>query len=151
MQLPAALAGWSSRLREATGQLLEELRRADRYSRMRAGVVGGWALISLVTLFASCPSAGPGNSLGADASVLGESFVGGAQVMVRNDSGDTWTNVALTVDGEWRYKQPTLRSKDRAVVPVTQFRRGEDTLPPDHRPRRLDVDCDQGSSSFELR
>lgn len=118
---------------------------------MRAGVVGGWIAITVVTLLASCPSGGPGNSLGAEASVLGEAFVGGAQVMVRNDSGDTWTNVVLTADGEWRFRQPTLRSKDRAVVPVIQFRRGVDALPPDHRPRRLDVECDQGSSSFDLR
>ncbi len=151
MDLTAAVASWTARAREELERLADELRRSDRFFKMRAGVVAGWFVLTVVTLVAACPSVGPGNSLGAEARVLRESFVGGAQVLVRNDSSDVWTNVVVTLDGEWHHRQATLRPKDEIVVPTTQFRRGEESLAPDYRPRRVEVECKQGSSSFDVR
>lgn len=151
MATPTAPTVSPGRLRSALAKLASDFRRSDRFSKMRLGVVAGWAAVTCVTLAAVCPSAGSGNSLGAEVQFLRESFVGGAQVLVRNDSDDVWRDVVLTIDGEWRHRHPTLRPRDQVVVPTTQFRRGGDVLPPDHRPRRLEVECDQGSHSFDVR
>jgi hypothetical protein len=137
------------RLRAAAGQLAAAIRRSDRYLRWRAGVVGAWAVAAIATLVLACPGDGHANALGAEVQVLGESLVG-AQVLVRNDSGDVWTDVEITLDDGWRYRHPTLRPKDQLVVATTQFRRGADALPPDHRPRRLEVRCEQGRHAFDV-
>ena len=146
-----AVSSWPGRLRVEAARLAEGFRRSDRFFKMRVGVLTGWAALTLLTLSIACPSAGPANSLGADVRVLREAIVGGAQVMVRNDSDEVWTDVTVTLDGEWTYRQPTLRPDDELVVGTTQFQRGGEALPPDHRPRRLEVECDQGSHGFDLR
>jgi hypothetical protein len=151
MANPSARAPWSDRLRAAAERLAGDLRRSDRFFRMRLGVVVAWAAISGVTLFAACPSSGPANSLGADIQVLRESFVGGTQVMVRNDSDEMWTDVVVTLDGEWRWRQPTLRAKDQVVVSTAHFRRGQEPPPAEYRPRRLEVECRQGSHALDVR
>ena len=150
MDLAATVASWTARARAELERLADELRRSDRFFRMRAGVVAGWAILSAITLAAACPPVGPGNSLGAEARVLRESFVGGAQVLVRNDSGDVWTDVVVTLDGEWRYRQATLRPREEIVVSTTLFRSGELGPAADYRPRKVEVECSQGSSSFEV-
>ena len=55
-------AGPLPQLRQAFERLADSLRRSDRFSRMRVGVVGAWAVASLATVFFACPPAGPGNS-----------------------------------------------------------------------------------------
>jgi hypothetical protein len=140
-----------ARLRARAERVVAELRRADRFARMRAAVVVAWVGVSLLTAVAACPPAGTRNALGAEALVLGESFVGGAQVLVRNDSDHLWRDVVVTIDGGWQYRQPTLRAHDRIVVPTTHFRRGEQSLGPDHRPRRVQVESDRGRHAFDLR
>lgn len=141
----------TTRLREAAARLVARLRGADRYLRLRAAIVGSWAALSLLTAVAACPPAGVGNGLGGEARVLRESFVGGAQVLVRNDSGDVWRDVVVTIDGAWRYRHATLRPQDQIVVPTTRFVRGDDALRPDHRPQRLEVECDRGRHAFDVR
>ena len=153
----AALAGAKAR------QLAEDFRRADRYFKQRVGVVACWALISVATIFGACPSAGPGNHLGADVALLkadpvpGEQapgdgkIVGSAKIMVRNDSDDIWTDVVLKIDGSYRYEQSTLRPRDYLVLLVSQFRQDGEPPPPDYRPRALEIRCGQGRHTFELR
>lgn len=150
MSTPSAAPAGPGRLRASLDALVAGLRGADRWLRWRVAVVAAWALASAITLAVACPTAGPSNALGAEVQVLRESLVG-AQVLVRNDSGDVWTDVLVTLDGEWSYRHATLRPRDQLVVATSQFRRGADALPADHRPRRLDVRCDQGSHGFDLR
>ena len=143
--------------------LAGDFRRADRFFKLRAGVVAAWAVVSLATIFGACPSAGPGNDLGAEVALLkadpvpGEQIpgegqvVGSAKIMVRNESDDVWTDVVLKLDGRWRYDQATLRPRDYVVLLVSQFRQGQDAPPSDYRPRVLEVRCGQGRHRFELR
>ncbi|HZZ84411.1 MAG TPA: hypothetical protein VFE30_07725 [Anaeromyxobacteraceae bacterium] len=144
-------------------RLAEDFRRADRYFKLRAGVIACWAVISIATIFGACPSAGPGNDLGADVALLkadpvpgeqapGEGkIVGSAKIMVRNESDDIWTDVVLKLDGRWRYDQATMRPRDYLVLLVSQFRQGDDAPPSDYRPRVLEIRCGQGRHRFELR
>jgi hypothetical protein len=146
-------AGPLPQLRQAFERLADGLRRSDRFSRMRVAVVAAWAVASLATVFFACPPAGPGNSLGAEVQVreASESFVGGAQVLVRNESDEVWSDVVLTIDGEWRYSHPAIRPREQIVVAATQFQRAGEPLAAEHRPQRLAVACDRGAHVFTLR
>jgi hypothetical protein len=133
--------------------LAQEARRANRYTKMRVTVIAGWALLSLVTLWAACPSSGPSNSLGADVQVIRESLIGGAQLLVRNDSSEMWTDVVLTLDGTWRYERATVRPHDQFVISMSQFRQDHQQAPRDYRPKSLSFQCREGGfdMAIELR
>jgi len=129
----------------------EDFRRADRFFKMRLGVVGTWVLLSLVTLYGACPSSGPTNALGADVQVLRESLVGGQQLLVRNESNEIWTDVILTLDEGWTYEHRTMRPHDQLVLSMSHFRKGDQTAPRDFKPRTLTIVCGQGRHSVDLR
>jgi hypothetical protein len=137
----------------AAGDLASDVadgyRRSTRYFKLRAAVVGSWALLSLVTFWAACPSSGPGNALGARVRVERVALMG-TQVGVENDSDDLWKDVVITLDGGWRYEKKTMRPHDKLVVAITQFRKGDEPAPGDLEPRTLTVECDQGRVTAPL-
>ncbi len=133
--------------------LAEGYRKSTRYFKLRAAVVGTWAVLSAVTLWAACPSSGPTNSLGAEAQLLSRNEPGvliGTQVLVRNDSRRMWTDVVFTVDGGWRYEKKTVRPQDKLVVSITQFRKDGATAPPELEPRSLTIECQEGRVTAQL-
>jgi hypothetical protein len=123
--------------------LAEGYRKSTRYFKLRAAVVGTWALLSVVTFWAACPSSGPGNALGARVRLERVALMG-TQVGIENDSDDLWKDVALTLDGGWRYEKKTVRPHDKLVVSITQFRKGDESAPAELEPRSLTVECDRG-------
>jgi hypothetical protein len=139
------------RARALWGELREGYRRSDRHFRMRAGIVATWTLLSLLTLWAACPSSGPTNSLGADVQVLRDSLVGGQQLLVRNESTGLWTDVMLTIDDGWRHEHRTVRPHDQLVLSMSHFKRGAEAAPRDFKPRTLTIECEQGRATFDLR
>jgi hypothetical protein len=131
--------------------LVGRVKRSDRYLRWRVGIVGTWVVLSLVTLWASCPSTGPSNSLGADVQVLRDSVLGAQQILIRNESGETWTEVVVTLDDAWRHAQRTVRAQEQMVLSASQFSRGAEPAPRDLKPRTLLLECEQGRARFDLR
>ena len=148
---PSTTRPLGERLRALLESWLESLKRSDRFFRMRAGIVGSWLLISLVTIWAACPSSGPSNALGADVQVLRDSLVGGQQLLVRNESTELWTDVVLTLDDDWRREHKTVRPHDQLVLSMSDFTRQGQPAPRDLKPRRLTVECEQGRAAFDLR
>jgi hypothetical protein len=131
--------------------LAGRVKRSSRYLRWRVGIVGTWVLLSLVTLWGSCPSSGPSNSLGADVQVLRDSLLGAQQILIRNESGENWTEVVVTLDDAWRHAQRTVRAQEQMVLSPSQFRRGAEPAPRDLEPRTLLLECEQGRARFDLR
>ena len=146
-----ASAALPERARSLARSWTESLRRSDRFFRMRAGIVGSWLVISLVTLWGACPASGPSNPLGADVQLLRDSLVGGQQIMVRNESEENWTEVVLTLDDGWRREHKTVRPHDLLVLPMSDFRREGEVAPRDFKPRRLTLECEQGRATFDLK
>jgi hypothetical protein len=142
----APLATWRAR----AAALAAGLRRADRFARLRFGIVAAWGVLSLATLWGACPSSGPSNALGADVQVNRDSIMG-VQLLVRNESSQIWRDVELTLDDGWRYTHRTMRPHDLVVLSMSSFRKGDDAPPRDYRPRSLAIRCEQGSDRFELR
>jgi hypothetical protein len=132
------------------GDVVDGLKRSDRPLRLKAAVVGTWMLLSVVTMWAACPSLGPANSLGAVARLQATSV--GQVISVHNDSDDTiWTEVELVLDDGWRYQQRrTVRAGDTVTARLEDFRKEGVPPPPDYRPRKLSVQCRQGRVSISL-
>jgi hypothetical protein len=151
MGAPSQLASTSlRRARDVLEDAIHHVRSSDRHSRMRTAIVATWAAVSIATLFVSCPGA-RANSLGAEFQVLSDSFVGGEQLLVRNESSDVWRDVVLTLDGEWRYEPRVLRPHEKVVVSPSRFQRRGEAAPEGYLPRVLQVECDQGSHTFKVR
>ncbi|HET8722622.1 MAG TPA: hypothetical protein VFM53_00360 [Anaeromyxobacteraceae bacterium] len=136
--------------RRAVAGLAEGFRRTGRWKRMRLGFVGGWLVASVVALFIACPRSGPANSLGADVQLLRDSLLG-QQILVRNESDVVWTDVVLLLEGGWRHEVRTLRPREQVVLSPSQFDRAGEPAPRDLRPRRLSIECGQGSATVDLR
>ena len=120
---------------------------------VRAAVIGTWALLSVVTLWAACPSTGPSNALGAKFQLLLRTEPGvlmGTQVLVENDSSSVWRDVVVTLDGGWRYEKKTVRPQDKLVLSLSQFRRDGAAAPPELEPRTISIDCSEGRISAPL-
>jgi hypothetical protein len=128
--------------------LAEGYRRSSRYFKMRAAVIGSWALLSLLTLWAACPSSGPRNSLGAEAQISEE--VLGTQVLVWNSSGELWTDVTLVLDDTWRWQTATVRDGQRLVIATSKFTRDGAPAPSDLKPKTLTIQCRQGKVTEAL-
>lgn len=138
---------------DLAGELAQGYRKSTRYFKLRAAVIGAWAFLSVVTLFAACPSSGPTNSLGAEARLLSRNEPGmllGTQVLVRNDSRRIWKDVVLTLDGGWRYERKTLRPQDKLVVSITQFRKEGASAPAELEPRSITIECEEGRVTAPL-
>jgi hypothetical protein len=137
--------------RDVAADLADGYRKSTRYFRMRVGVVAGWALLSIATLYASCPSSGPTNALGAVVQVLsGDESLMGTQLLVRNDSGENWTEVAFTLDGGWRFEKKTVRAGDKLVLSLRQFQKDGASAPDDFRPRSIRIESRQGDATETL-
>lgn len=139
---------------DLAGDLGDAYRKSTRYFRMRATIVATWAVLSIVTLWAACPSSpGPSNALGAKVQLLSRNEPGmlmGTQVLVENDSSRMWKDVVLTLDGEWRYERKTVRPQDKLVVSITQFRKGAAPAPAELDPKVITIECAEGRITAPL-
>ena len=124
-------------------------RKSTRYFKLRAAVIGTWALLSVVTLWAACPSSGPTNPIGAKGTLLADSIMG-RQVSVENESGRIWKDVVMTLEGGWRYDKKTLRPAESLVVPIIRFQKDGASAPPELDPRTITVECSEGRVTTPL-
>lgn len=83
----------------------EEFRASDRFFKAKAGIVGGWVFISLVSIIIACPGQGVKTAdLGARVTVLPNSDRPKAapSLTVTNTDEDPWENVIFTVNGKYK-------------------------------------------------
>lgn len=135
--------------RDFASDVTEGYRKSSRFLRLRVALIGSWALLSLVALYTACPSSGPTNELGAEVTLLPETLVG-QQISISNGSREMWTEVTLALDGAWEHRVRTVRAGQNVVVGVTRFERDGVAAPPDLKPRKIEIRCDQGSAELSL-
>ena len=84
---------------------VEELREQDRFFKYKAGIVGGWVAISLVSLVIACPGRSiETTNLGARVTVLPnpERPTASPSLTVTNTDDEPWENVIFVVNGKYR-------------------------------------------------
>ncbi|MGC3998424.1 MAG: hypothetical protein QM767_13500 [Anaeromyxobacter sp.] len=130
--------------RDLAGELAEGYRKSTRYFKLRAAVIGTWVALSLVTVWAACPSTGPGNSLGAEIR-LSEGAGVGTQIVVVNTTDTIWRDVVITVDDDWSHAITTVRGGEHVVVALEKFQRSGAHPPQELKPRTITVSCSEGT------
>jgi len=138
-------------VRSQASNLVGDFQSQDRYFKLQAALVGGWLLISLITIGAVARSGDTGNRLGAE--VRAEQAVGGALLFVSNTSSSRWTDITYRLNDEFTYRQATLAAGDHAALPVARFRKGGITgnrAPQDLVPRMLTSSCRQGTIEIKF-
>jgi hypothetical protein len=137
----------------AAGDLASDVatgyRKSTRYFKLRAAVVGTWALLAIVTFWGACPSSGPTNALGAKARLLTGSIMG-SQVFVENESSQVWRDVVVTLEGGWRYEKRTVRPSESFVVPTNRFAKDAATAPPGLSSKTITIECSEGRVTMPL-
>jgi hypothetical protein len=84
---------------------LEEFRSSDRFTKAKAGIIGGWAFISLLSIIIACPGQGVKTAeLGARVTVLPnpDRPKAAPSLTVTNTDEDPWENVIFTVNGKYK-------------------------------------------------
>ncbi len=140
---------------DLASELAEGYRRSTRYFKLRAAIVGTWALLSVVTFWAACPGSSlrPTNALGANVAIVPRTDLQnlrGTLVSVKNDSRQMWTDIVLTLDGGWSFERRTLRAGDGIVLKITQFKKDGQPAPPELLPRALTIACSEGRITVPL-
>ncbi len=92
---------------------VQEFREQDRFFKAKAGIVGGWALMSLLSIVIACPGQGiETTEFGARVTVLPNEDKPTAKpsLLVTNMDGEPWVNVVFRVNG--RYSTRTIPKID---------------------------------------
>ena len=147
---PNAAARVKDAALDLAGDLTQGIRKADRPAKLRAAIIGTWALLAVVAMWISCPPSGPSNALDARVQLQADSIMG-TQILIQNDGDRTWTDVALTLDGTWRMERRTIRGGDKLVLATSAFQRDGQPAPPDLKPKELTIACSQGEVALPLR
>ena len=100
-------------------ETLEDFRNADRYFKVKAAILGAWAVLSLAGVFVACPGTpqllGPSTSLGARL-IMGEEAEHPAYVL-SNESERAWEEVVVVVNHS--YRAAINHVEPRAFVTIT--------------------------------
>lgn len=86
-------------------EMFQDFRSSDRFFKAKAGIIGGWAFISLVSIVIACPGQGVKTAdLGARVIVLPNADRPKASpaLLVSNTDDDPWENVIFTVNGKYK-------------------------------------------------
>ena len=86
-------------------ELVQDFRGSDGFAKAKAGIIGGWIFISLVSLIIACPSRGVRTAdLGARVTVLPNPLRPQAapSLTVDNTDSDPWEDVVFVVNGKYR-------------------------------------------------
>jgi hypothetical protein len=136
--------------KDVATDLADGYRKSTRFVRMRAAVVGAWALLAVGSIWAACPGSGHANALGAEVQITTQGLMG-TQVSVVNASDSVWTDVTLTLDDTWRFTTPTVRAKDSLVVGVDRFTQENGaSARRDLVPHLLTIRCAEGKVTAPL-
>jgi hypothetical protein len=86
-------------------ELVQDFRGSDQYVKAKAGIVGGWILISLISIIIACPSRGVQTTdLGARVTVLpnADRPQAAPSMTINNTDEDPWEDVVFTVNGKYK-------------------------------------------------
>jgi hypothetical protein len=129
--------------------LAEGFRKSDRPFKLRTAVVGTWLALAFVSIWVACPPAtGPTNSLGATVR-LDRTSVGPA-ITVINEGQEVWTEVAVRLDGGWRWEKATIRPAETNVIQISRFSQNGQPAPEDLRTAQVFLRCRQGEVVLPL-
>jgi hypothetical protein len=130
---------------------LEEFRTSDRFFKAKAGIIGGWAFISLLSIIIACPGQGVKTAdLGARVTVLPnpDRPKAAPSLTVTNTDEDPWENVIFTVNG--KYKAIVVKIDSGGIYTLTpkSLLGPEGPMPSDERFINAEMKTDDGKAEL---
>ncbi|TMB12709.1 MAG: hypothetical protein E6J66_05150 [Deltaproteobacteria bacterium] len=135
------------------GSALADFRARPEHSRWRAYALGSYFLIVAATLAGQLYT---DNVLGAYVRVQHVDLPAMTQIFVRNDSGKSWRNVRLTLNGIYQYRTEEVGPGGHVMLTVNKFAIRDQLGKPTYAPRNLEpktllVDTLAGRYEAEFR
>jgi hypothetical protein len=130
-------------------EMVQDFRASDRYFKFKAGIVGGWVFISLLSIIIACPSQGVKTAeLGARVTVLpnDERPKAAPSLTVTNTDDEPWQNVVFTVNG--KYKAIVEKIDVGGILTLTpkSLLNSSGSMPADERFRNAEMRTDDGKA-----
>jgi hypothetical protein len=130
-------------------QFVEDFRSRDRFFKYKVGVIAAWLVASGGTLAVSCGGGPRDNSLHAHTQVT--RVLDDKSLLIRNDSGSSWKEVRLTLNGSFTAYTPEILSGGKFVIAVKQFVGPDGQVPAkDLEPRLLRIACSEGTDTVDM-
>jgi hypothetical protein len=141
------------RVASGGGSALADFRARPEHSRWRAYALGSYGLIVAATLAGQLYT---DNVLSAYVRVQRVELPAMTQIFVRNDSGRSWRNVRLTLNGIYEYRAEEVESGGYVMLPVNKFAIRDQLGKPTYAPRNVEpktllVDTAGGRYETEFR
>jgi hypothetical protein len=135
------------------GSALADFRARPEHSRWRAYALVSYGLIVAATLTGQLYT---DNVLSAYVRVQRVELPAMTQIFVRNDSGKSWRDVRITINGIYDYRTDEVVPGGHVMLPVNKFairdQQGKPTFAPRSiTPRTLSVDTAAGRYEREFR
>lgn len=132
---------------------LQEFRESDRFLKAKAGIIGGWALISVLSIVIACPGRGVETTdFGARVTVLPnvDKPTAAPSLTVTNTAEEPWENVVFVVNGKY-----STRSIDKidaggifTVTPRLLANATGTPMPPDERFVQAEMRTNDGKAEL---
>ncbi|MGZ6126397.1 MAG: hypothetical protein ACXWLR_15620 [Myxococcales bacterium] len=135
------------------GSALKEFRARPEHSRWRAYALGSYGAIVAATLAGQLYT---DNVLSAYVRVQRVELPAVTQIFVRNDSGKSWRDVRLTLNGIYEYRTEEVGAGGHLMLQVTKFAIRDPVGKPTYAPKSLEpktllVDAAAGHYETEFR
>lgn len=122
----------------------EGYKRSNRFLRLRAAIVGGWVLITLVSLLVAFHSEERDYRATLALTSLGR------VVSLNNNTDGNWTDVTVTLEGGWSHFERTIRPGQTVGILLSKFAKEGAPPPVDLNPRWVEIRCDQVDAKIDL-
>ncbi|MDY7230650.1 hypothetical protein [Hyalangium rubrum] len=132
---------------------VQELREQDNFFKYKAGIIGGWALVSVLSIVIACPGQGiETTALGARVTLLpnADKPTANPSLTVTNTDTEPWENVVFVVNG--KYSTRTIPKIDAGsiftVTPRLLANNAGTPMPPDERFYQAEMRTDDGKAEL---
>lgn len=132
-------------------EMVQDFREQDRFFKYKAGIVGGWIFISVLSLVIACPGRGiETTDLGARVTVLpnSERPTASPSLTVTNTDDDPWENVIFVVNGKYRATVEKIDAGGIYTLTPKNLLGPEGPMPADERFRSAEMRTDDGKAEL---
>lgn len=125
--------------------LAGDFQRQDAFFKYKVLVLALWAILCTTSVTIGCPGGGVTNDIGARLVVAGEATR--PIYMVKNDTASKWTDVEITVNGQWRTTAAEIGANgDVTLVPKLLINPSGESAPNDLKVNEIFVRSAEGEA-----
>jgi hypothetical protein len=129
----------------------QEFRESDQYFKTKAGIVGGWVLMSLLSIVIACPGQGIETAeFGARITVLpnDDKPTAAPSLTVSNTDDEPWVNVIFLVNGKYQAIVPKIDAGSTFTLTPKNLLSTAGPMPSDEHFISAEMRTDEGKAEL---